>query len=815
MSDPFTSIRAGSRWVFRSALVLMVVTTAVMLALLTDLSLFRTNPLLYTLILAGIVTGSGLMIRNRFYLPFLRNLRLRGKLLLAPLALLILSAPAAVIYLYHDLSGQASLLLLSGLFTTFGAAFWFSCLAVITLPAMGSVLLLESESRGTRYGRMPAQRQGQPSGENMEVQPVDCEGALSDNQQKGEMQRDPWKISIIASLVLAFVLVVLSLLAGIRLSDAVFFLPLAAILMLVLDVIIVEEQKQRLSGLMAETPGSGDLNPSQTSNRETAEGFRSILLVADHFPDITGGRLDYLALHAGDTYAAEITDIAARTFDPALLPALKSISSGSRFSEKVRQEAAAGVAVIEKYYSDPVRNSDMLRLPGISEKTAVARGIMLSRSGPQEHDLVKLLSDPNPEIRRTGLRAAGRYGMTGLKSDIVRALSNTETARDSYNALKQFGPEVYGDVLGSAIKPGNSERENILIMKLLDAMALEEALPWLLGFVATGSMGMRRKAACSLCNRGWKPDENNRQKIRETVSETVHTVARLIAMQTEARRSASFLLLSALENERKTCTGFLFCLVSLLAGRNAAKIMMPMPEASDSFRAGIASEAVEMAIEAPAGRPLRALLGNSTDADRLSELSLCFPVRHVTGRSLPSFLLSTEQNITGIWTKACALHKAALERKGLEREQAVSYLFSNSPILQEESAAAIRTINRAWYNETESRLQEPSRTRISAVVNGTMPKTAMIFEKTRFLSLCFSNIPEEKLILLASGMRYSESYDTTSLPGVISWVVPSEDGKTGIYSLPVSDITIFVFYYSEFTDIFVKYMDNQGELTVS
>jgi len=331
----------------------------------------------------------------------------------------------------------------------------------------------------------------------------------------------------------------------------------------------------------------------------------------------------------------------------------------------------------------------------------------------------------------------------------------------------------------------------------------------------TASMGIRLKAACDLCRRGWKPGMPYRQKIEETVSETVHSVARLIALQTEARRSGSFLLTSALANERKICTDFLFCLLSLLAGHNAAELMMPMPETADSFRAGIASEAVETVIEEPARRPLRALLGNSTDADRLSELSLYFPVRSVTGGSLPSVLLATEQSVTGIWTKACALHKAAQERKGLEKEQAVSYLFSNSPILQEESAAAIRAINPGWYNEAESRLQEPSRSRISAVVNSTMPQTAMIFEKTRFLSLCFSNIPEDKLILLASGMRYSESYDTTSIPGVISWIVPSENGKTGIYSLPVSDIAVFVFYYSEFTDIFVKHMDNNGELAVS
>ena len=815
MSDTFLAMRTRSKWVFRSALVLMVITTAIMLALLTDLSFFRATPLLYIVILTGIVIGSGLMIRNRFYLPFLRNLRLRGKLLLAPLALLILSAPAAVIYLYHDLSGRDSLLLLSGLFTSFGAAFWFSFMAVITLPAMGSVLLLESGSRGTLAGSRPEDRQREQAGENLDDMPCNRTKAIPVDPWRGAMHGDPWQRAIIASVILALVIIALSLLTGIRPSGAVFFLPLAAILMLLLDVIIVEEFSHRLSGLMAEEPERVERKPRQKAHPETSEGFRNVILVADHYPDIIDGRLDYLTLHAGDTYAAEITGIAARTFDPALIPALKVISSGNRFSEKVRQEAASCVAVVEKYYSDPVRHSDLLRLPGISDKTAVARGIMLGRNRPQEQDLVKLLSDPNPEIRRTGLRAAGKYGITGLKSDIVRTLANPETAREAFHALRQFGPEVYGEVIGTAVKAGNSERENIVIMKLLDAMPPAEALPWLTGFVTTASMGIRLKAACGLCQRGWKPDMAYRQKIQETVCETVHSVARLIALQTEARGSGSFLLTAALANERKICTDFLFCLLSLLAGHNAAELMMPMPETTDSFRAGIASEAVETAIEEPARRPLRALLGNSTDADRLSELSLYFPVRSVAGRSLPSFMLASEQNITGIWTKACALHKAAQERKGLEREQAVSYLFSNSPILQEESAAAIRAINPGWYNETESRLQEPSRSRISAVVNGTMPQTAMIFEKTRFLSLCFSNIPEEKLILLASGMRYSESYDTTSIPGVISWVVPSEDGKTGIYSLPVSDIAVFVFYYSEFTDIFVEYMDNQGELAVS
>ena len=815
MSFNLSATRIGSSGVSRSALVLMVITTAVILALLTDLTMSRSTPLVYSVIFAGVVIGSGLMIRNRYYLPYLSNLRLRGKLLLSPLTLLLLSFPAAVIYLYYDLSGQESLLLLSGLFTSLGAAFWLSFMAVITLPAMGSVLLLGSEKKGVQTARQQDGRKGVLPGQNQDDLPGYCIGALSDNHPMGEMNGDPWKKAIIASVILAFVFVVISLLTGIRLSGAVFVLPFAAILMLLLDVIIVDEFRLRLSGLIAEESEREEHRPLQMANAQTEDGFRNVILVGDHYPELIAGRTEYLTLHAGDAYAAEITALAARTFDPALLPALKVIASGNRFSEKVRQEASAGITIIRKYYSDPLRNSDLLRLPGIPDKIAMARGIMLNSAGPQENDLAKLLSDPNPVIRRTGLMAAGRYGLTGLIGDIVRALANPETAREAFHALRQFGPDVYGEIIGTAIKTGNSEKENIIIMKLLDAMPLAEALPWLADFVATANMSIRQKAACNLCSRGWRPEENYRQMIRETIIETVHTVARLISLQTAANRTGSFLLAASLSNERKLCTGFLFCLLSLLTGQKAAEMMMLLPVEGDSFHAAIASEAVDTAIENPARRPLRALLGNSTDADRLAELSLCFPVRPVMKRSLLSTVLAREQNITGIWTKACALHKAAQERKGLEREQVVSYLFSNSPILQEESAAAIRNINPAWYEETESRLQEPSRSRITAVVKGTMQPMAMIFEKTRFLSLCFNNIPEEKLILLASGMRYSESYDTTSVPGVLSWVVPSEDGKTGIYSLPVNDIAVFVFYYSEFTDIFVRYMDNQGKLYVS
>lgn len=776
MSKPPREMKTGFKWVFMSLTALMTITSAVMVAVLTDLSLFRATPVLYTITLSGIVLGSGLMIRNRFYLPVLRNLRLRGKLLLAPGILLAFTVPAAIINIYYDLTGRESLLLLSGFVTSFASAFFFSSMTVITLPAMASVLYLE-EKAGLSPFRLKAS--------------------------------DLTRHVLVTSSLLAVVIVVVTLALGTRVSQTVFLFPLSAIAMMISGIVILAHFRIRLAMMMNKPVMQGSAGPGSHLAGGNDEGFRSVMLVSDHYLDLISGRLDYLTGHAGDAYAEELISLAARTFDPALLPALKAISSGNRFAEKVREDASGGIYAIEKYYSDPVRNSDMLRLPGIQEKAAVARGVMLGRSKPQEQDIIKLLGDASSDVRRTGLMAAGRYGMTMLRSEVLKALNHPDTAPEAYYVLRQFGPEVYSDIIGTAIKPGNSERENYIILRLLDAMPLMEALPWLGNFIAGGHMGVRLKAASILCQRGWTPQGKHRQRIEETLIETIHVVARLIAMQTEAERSRYFLLSASLERERKMNCELICCLLSLLAGKGASEIMLPMTGEDSPSQAGLASEAIDSVIDEPLRRPLKALLGNSTDSYRLAELSVYFPVRTVRGRSVSKFILASEQNITGIWSKACALHLTATEGRGLDREHAVSYLFSNNPILQEESARAIRALNPDWYGDAEARLPEPARGRISAVIAGNIPESAMTFEKTRFLSLCFNNIPEEKMIMLASRMRYSESYDAGSLPGVISWVVPSRNGKTGLYSLPLADIAGFVFYYSEFADIFVNYMDNQ------
>ena len=767
-------MKTGYQWVLWLALTLSVITAATLLAVIADISLFETTPFLYTVSLAGATIGLALLMRNRPYLPLLKDMRLHGRLLISALTLLAVSVPASLIYIYYDLNGKETLKLLSALFTSLAAIFFFASFLAFTLPAMATILKLYSEE-GARWCRIKNVR-----------------------------------VKTIAAITLLLVLIILIRRhTGYNSSGLVLLMPLFALIQMILDIILFAEFRNIIMVSIRRQEAIKEPSENKILPGDAVSGFRSVLLFPSHYLDIVCGKLDYLINRADDSYASEVVRVAGRTYDPALIPALKNIISRQDFSEVIRHEASGIIAHIEKYFSDPVRNSDLLRLPGINEKTAVARTILTGKKAPQTSEIIRLLNDINPDIRRIGLAAAGLYGMKELREEAMQALYIPETEREAFYLLHHFGPDTYGEIIGSAFRPQNRESVSLMVMRLLSMMPLAQVVPYLSNLMEGGPVTVRLAAVKYLCEQGFVPETNHRQRIEETINGTVYNIGRLIVLQTEAEKNRYFILSGALGWEKDMYYELLFSLLSLTSGNATAKLIRTSAVSGTADGTGIAGEVIDTMITGSLRRPLRALLGHHSDSARLTELSLCFPMRPVTEASLATMILSTDQNITGVWTKACALHQAARMGRGVDKEIVVSYLFSNSQLLQEEAAMVIRTVNRDWYTEVEGRLTEQVRNRVAGVVSNTVPEVAMIFGKTRFLSLCFNKLPEERMIMLASGMRYSESYDAGPLPGLITWIVPSDQGKSGLYSLPVSDITNFVFHYSEYTDIFADYMDKQ------
>ncbi len=768
-------MKAGYQWVLWSVLTLSVITAATLLVIIADLSLFETTPFLYAASVVAATTGMVLVIRNSSYLPGVNNMQIQGRLLISAITLLTLSVPASLVYIYYDLNGKETLKLLSSLFTSLAAILYFASFLTYTLPALSAISQLFAEE-GRRRSRIRN-----------------------------------FRAKMIAAITLpVVVLMLIKSFTGYNSSGLILLIPLFTLIQIILDIILSAEFRNIIIARIRKQEVFTEPPEFQVLPDDKVSGFRSVLLYPSHYLNIVSGKLDYLINRADKSYAAELVRVASRTFDPALIPALKTIVSGKDFSEAVRHEASGVIAHIEKYYADPVRNSEMLRLPGINEKTAVTRLILTAKKAPQTSEVTRLLNDINPDIRKIGLAAAGLYGMKELREEVLQALFLPETEREAFYLLNHFGPETFGEIIGSAFRPQNRESVSLMIMRLLSMMPLAQVTPYLSNLTEGGPVTVRVKAVKYLCEQGFVPDTNQRQRIEETINSTVYNIARLIALQTEADRNRYFILSGAIGWEKEMNYELLFSLLALTSGKATAGLIRTSTAGGTAEGAGIASEVIGTMITGSSRRPLQALFGHNSDRVRLNELSQYFPIRQVSEGSLAAMILSSDQNITGVWTKACALHKAAREGQGVDKEIVVSYLFSNSQLLQEEAAMVIRTVNSGWFTEVEGRLTEQVRNRVAGVVSGTVPEVAMIFGKTRFLSLCFNKIPEERMIMLASCMRYSESYDAGPLPGLITWIVPSDQGKSGLYSLPVIDITNFVFHYSEYTDIFADYIDRQS-----
>ncbi len=830
-------------------LILVAVTAASLVALLADTTLCRSAPVTFIIIIIVIMAGTAVMIRNRRHLPLLRNLRLRGRMVAAPLVLLLLALPAAITYISYELSGSEPLLLLAELFAALTAAICLPVAAVVTIPAIISAATFPGKTTSVDGEKRVVSGSYERAVSGYDAMMAGGGDAMVVRGGDARAVNMSYRFFVVTAIMMLLAAVITPL-TGVALFRMVQLLPVMAIAMIMLAIIAAARFSMLLStvaeGFLAagdhpagrkpatitadealpagdhpavDYPGDGEAEPWQGGATGEPQGggrFAAILLAADHHLDLLSGRHDYLRAEADNDYATAVAGTASHTFDPALVPALRVIAAEERFSDKVRQMAETGAALIELYHSDPVRHSGVLRMPGISEESARVRGILHGRSRPHEQEVASLMGSASEEIRKIAVTAAGTNMATSLSSEVIKALNSKATAREAYYTLRQFGPEIYGDQIGAAVKGESSEAANYIVLRLLEAMPLPDALPWLATFIATGYAGVRLRAAASLREREWVPEGRSREMVEGLLIEAVHTEARLITTGQEARRKRYFLLSEAVRYERRVNRELISSLLELLAGEKAARLMMHITGNDTRWQAEIASEAVdELMGDSPVSRPLRALLGNSPDSDRVTELSLYFPLRDVRERHLISLLLTSEQNITGTWTKACALHVAATEGRGLEADQAVSFLFSNSQLLQEESARAMRRINTRWYHEAETRLPAQVRERISSIISGELPRAAMIFEKTRFLSLCFKEIPEEKIIMLATDMRYSESVDAEALPDILSWVVPSVSGKTGLYTLPLEDVAEYLFYYPEYTEVLVNYVDSQVGVTIT
>ena len=87
-------------------------------------------------------------------------------------------------------------------------------------------------------------------------------------------------------------------------------------------------------------------------------------------------------------------------------------------------------------------------------------------------------------------------------------------------------------------------------------------------------------------------------------------------------------------------------------------------------------------------------------------------------------------------------------------DSVIALLFGSEELLQEEAARLLSGSGFESYSSVLQRIPEKTRSRIGKIGFPVFDNEATLFEKTRFLAKLFGEIPEDELLMLASGMKF-------------------------------------------------------------
>ena len=163
----------------------------------------------------------------------------------------------------------------------------------------------------------------------------------------------------------------------------------------------------------------------------------------------------YFSLVTGDTalidsisnkwFFEEVINYSRINNDITLLPAIKKMAASARLDESIRQRASEMAELIEEKVA--ARRSEGITPTGNEDdRIHQAREILTGARFPQTTEILRLLRDNSPEVKRLALFLIGKFQMTDMTPEVCNCLTNNKLKADSFSVLKSFESKAGRDL---------------------------------------------------------------------------------------------------------------------------------------------------------------------------------------------------------------------------------------------------------------------------------------------------------------------------------------------------------------------------------
>lgn len=552
---------------------------------------------------------------------------------------------------------------------------------------------------------------------------------------------------------------------------------------------------------------------------------------------LESGDLSVLDIINNKWFFEELLAYADETRDINMLPALKKIAGSGKFDESVRQRASE----IEEKLEDKVNKNDSLQAitadSSDNEKAENARKILAGTRYPQTTEILRLLRDKSPEIKRLALFLIGKFKITDMIQEVCQCLNIHGLEDDAFSVLLGFGSENGKELDKCHLSTAGTLHVNKAVLRLLAKVNPSSDTSFLVERLWSNSRQIRELVLKALISKKYIVSADEKERLKKNIFGTFGTLTWIISGLVCLEKNNNAPLVTEMEKEYARWKDYLLDLLTLTYDQTIPADGKNNPGKKDNIDRSI-PEMAGIIYGSKAKSISGDLSGQGNYDKKLNKLQRYFSCVVPGYKSLLEDIINCDYNLLNVWTKACAIRSIPeIDEEDLG-ESVVALLFSPEEILREEAAQLIARSDNDLYKTTSERIPETNRRKLDRIASQDIKDKELVYEKVRFLSSVFKEVNEDELLFLAEkiGFARNDQKGIYSQPSdSILWSFSKEKpdpevfinlkestGLSGLikdirtecyycYVLTLGSVMDFNFQYPESSFRIFKYIDSKEE----
>jgi len=575
-------------------------------------------------------------------------------------------------------------------------------------------------------------------------------------------------VNEIAALISGLVLAGLGILSFVKLIHFSWVLFALTIIWIYYAVKLYSEYRKSIRKALE----SGRRESYEEAVYEEKTIFRSRFSAEQEFNtsylSLISGDLSSLEKNKNKWFIEKIIDHSDNKKDLCMLPALNMIAEKKDVDEGTKHRALKVAEDLEQIFSSDSKTGDRLNN---------ARKILADSKQPQTTQILRLLRDNNVQSKEIAINMIGKFKLTDMLAEVCECLDIKGLENTAANVLRSFGKDAREEVTKKHMISSGNISVASTTLRLLGEDNSGENDEFLFTRLWSNSRQLKETALESLVSRHYKVKEEDKDRLHQMISDVIGIMVWNISSHVCLQRENNDFLLGQMNKEIVRWNKFLFNLLAIAYDPGSVDKIRENLESGTIESVNFALEMIDIVIDESIKPKLIPLVDIIPDEDKVKALFQFYPGEISNYDSLLEIIINRDYNLLGIWIRACVIRNIQkTDNENLE-ESLKALLFSPEEILREESAMLSTRLNKELYKSTSGRLSAGIKERLDKITRSETPPGELLYEKTKFLSECFTGLTEDDLLFIAGSLKYidkSGPEELTVEKDAIMWPVSSE-----------------------------------------